>query len=159
MNKSIDEYIKFKLADCGWYLGEAKIEFFEESLEEIGVDSSIVSFQNIDSHGATDGERIFLKESLKRYASLVQIQFIVLHEYYHIHLGHCVKELSRSKRANHKQEYACDRLALKHLIKCGSFNKKEIMDAISVFKDIIVGDESDTHPSSIARYKRLMEYV
>lgn len=159
MNTSTDDYIKFKLADSGWYLGESKIDFFDESLEELGIDSSIVSFQNIDSHGATDGDKIFLRESLKWAASLVQIQFIALHEYFHIRLGHCVEELNTSKRANYAREYACDRLALKHLIKSGKYNMKEIKDAIAVFKDIIVEGDSYTHPSSKNRYRRLMEYV
>lgn len=157
--KNIDDEIKFYLAESGWYLGDKKIEFFEESLEDMGIDPSIVSFHDMKEHGATDGERIYLKNSLKFKGSLVQILFIALHEYFHIRLGHGFKALNLNKTASHQQEYACDRLALKHLIKTGKYNRHEIRDAISVFKEVIVEGESYTHPSSRDRYNRLMEYV
>jgi hypothetical protein len=157
MRKSINDIIRFHLAETGWYVGESKIEFFEESLIEIGIDPSMVSFQNIDTHGAAINNKIYLKESLKYGASLVQLQFIALHEYFHIRLGHCVKKLNMNKIACHAREYACDRLALKHLAK--SCNRRELRDAIETFREIIVDGESDTHPSSEDRYNRLLEYM
>ena len=85
--KTIDEQIKFYLTDAGWYIGETPIKMqFEASLDDLDIDASIVSFQKIDSYGKTDGRSIYLKESLPWIASLVQMQFLVLHEFFHMKL-------------------------------------------------------------------------
>ena len=158
--KTIDEQIKFYLTDAGWYIGETPIKMqFEASLDDLDIDASIVSFQKIDSYGKTDGRSIYLKESLPWIASLVQMQFLVLHEFFHMKLGHCKDGLDESKKSCHKREYECDRLALNHLIRSGKWNKREIKDAIAFFKNIAIEDESETHPSSKSRYTRLMECI
>ena len=157
--KTIDDEIRFHLAETGWYLGETKIGFFDESLAELGINPSIVSFHSgIEGFAETDGELIRLDESLKWGASQIQRMFLAAHEWFHMRLGHCEGDLDMSRRACHAREYLADKLAIRLLKKHGS-NRHEIRDAINVFKEIIVERESNKHPSSEDRYWRLMEEV
>lgn len=157
--RTIDDEIKFHLSEAGWYLGDSKIEIVKDRLPILGIGPECINFTNAGELAWTDGHSINLKESLGWVASLPQLVFATLHEHFHMKLGHCIKDNNMSSMACYEREYACDRLALKHLIKSGDYNRMEILDAIALFRDIVIEEASATHPSSKSRYKRLMEYV
>jgi hypothetical protein len=147
-----EDDIKFHLSKMGWYLGEKEIE----TVETIhGVDV-VVDALNPRMLAYYQNGKIYISRALAYYASLPQRRFAILHEYAHAHLN--LRGLSR-----HEKEYACDKWAILNMIKSNEYVISEIVDATRIFIDIICELETDTHPSSKSRYKRLgailREYV
>lgn len=137
--KIAEEEISFIKALLGEFLAE---------IEHIGDIPVVYESFSPGSIAAYVNGKIYMSNALKRYASLPQRWLIGLHEYAHARLN--VKGLSK-----HEKEFACDEWALKWMIWSGTFNLHELRDAIAVFGEIFKGGESDTHPSSKSRYKRL----
>lgn|GEM_PF-5539364 len=157
--RNIDAQIMFYLSKHGWYLGDSKINLVNDRLPSLGIDPKCVNFTNSGDLAWARGSSINLNQCLGWVASLPQLDFLVLHEYFHIKLGHCFQTKNMSRNLCHGREYDCDRLALKYLIDSGKRSPKELYDAIQIFEDVICEEESETHPSSKSRYKRLLSYL
>lgn len=156
--KTIDNDLKFHLSAAGWYIGDSKISLVKERTESLGIEGCF-NFTNTSDMAWTDGNSINLSNALGWVASLPQLDFIALHEYFHRKVDHCSDKNPLPSHVAQAQEFECDRRALKHLIESGRYNAYELYDAIAVFKDVVVEDESDTHPSSKTRYKRLLNQL
>lgn len=151
--RSIEDQIKFYRLKSGWYLGDLKIEVEETHINGVEV---IIAALAGDSLAYYSNGKIFISKALAWFASLPQRRLAILHEYAHSYLD--LEDLS-----HHEKEYACDRWALREMIRSGLYSIRELRDAINLFGEVINEEVSKTHPSSKNRYKRLKrqlrEYV
>jgi len=148
--KNIDDEIQFHLSKAGWYLGETPIELSKASIG--GVEVITASYLDAGNLACLKNGRIYISKALAFYASLPQIRLAILHEYAHLKLNFLGKP-------THDNEYACDLWALKQMIKSGMYSIHELYNAIDLFGDVINFVETETHPSSKNRHKRLLDQL
>lgn len=142
--RTIDDEIRFHLTKHGWHLGDTEIEISDSVY---GVEVHTAYLDGAHMAAASNG-KIFISHALARYASLPQRRLVILHELAHIHLN-------TEGMSNYAKEFACDAWALKEMMRSGEYNDHEHFDAIMVFGEVINEPDTNTHPSSKSRFKRL----